>query len=55
MKAIRFNDKWCDDEEILIETTDIKHIDKDEKQGLFIIENIDGLFFACETYQEVNE
>lgn len=49
---IKFNDKLFNDEEITLENYEIKSIDQGEN-GLYYIENTDGLIFACDKYTEV--
>lgn len=49
---IKFKDKLFDDEEVILEECDIASIDQAEN-GLFYIENVDGLVFACDEYVEV--
>lgn len=53
MRDIKFNDKWFDDEEVVLDARDIESIEKDETTGLYIIENVDGFKFACSEYEEV--
>lgn len=49
---IKFKDKLFDDEEVILEECDVKSIDQAEN-GLYYIENTDGLVFACDEYVEV--
>ena len=51
-KMIKFKDKLFDDEEIVLEECDVNSIDQAEN-GLYYIENTDGLIFACDEYVEV--
>ena len=51
-EMIKFKDKLFDDEEVVLEECDIKSIDQADN-GLFYIENVDGLVFACDEYVEV--
>lgn len=49
---IKFKDKLFDNEEVVLEECDIASIDQAEN-GLYYIENTDGLVFACDEYVEV--
>lgn len=50
--TIKFKDKWFDGEEMVLDDCDIESIKKDEC-GTFIIENVDGLMFACDEYEVI--
>lgn len=51
---IRFKDLWYNNEATTLLDFEIATINQDEETGLYIIENTDGLMFACTEYEKID-